>query len=264
VLSPLVISLPWVLSRNTADLECSEPTSVVKSTAILPAIASCLELSDTRSPITYATPNLLELARLYNAFRAEPLNLTSHDVWWRVIDNFAISHRFRMELEQLAKRNVSDDDVSKGSLSFLVDDGIGQMAVNLLPFFQNIVIKCGERGLIVAMRVSGLDAATSQWAQEDSNLFRRRIVVHGKTSREIVVLLHIPALPLPQDSIVNVTGAGDTLVGSMLASLLLQKKSIFSHPSLLDDAMHAGQRAAVLTLKSSHAVSPLLASMARD
>jgi pseudouridylate synthase / pseudouridine kinase len=169
-----------------------------------------------------------------------------------------------MELEQLAKRSVSDDDVSKGSLSFLVDDGIGQMAVNLLPFFQNIVIKCGERGLIVAMRVSGLDAATSQWAQEDSNLFRRRIVVHGKTSREIVVLLHIPALPLPQDSIVNVTGAGDTLVGSMLASLLLQKKSIFSHPSLLDDAMHAGQRAAVLTLKSSHAVSPLLASMARD
>jgi pseudouridine-5'-phosphate glycosidase/pseudouridine kinase len=167
-----------------------------------------------------------------------------------------------MELEQLAKRNVSDDDISKGTLSFLVDDGIAQMAVNLLPFFQNMVIKCGERGLIVAMRVSGPDATTSQWAKEHSNLFRRRIIAHGKSSREIVVLLHIPALPLPKENIVNVTGAGDTLVGSILASLLLQGAGLFSHPSLLDDAMHAGQQSALLTLQSSHAVSPLIASMA--
>jgi pseudouridylate synthase / pseudouridine kinase len=212
----------------------------------------------TRSPVAYATPNLLELAHMYNASRAEPLNLTSHDVWWRVIDNFAISHKFRMELEQLAKRNVSDEDPSKGTLSFLVDDGIAQMAINLLPFFQNLLIKCGERGLIVAMRVSGRDAMISQWAREQSNIFKRRIVSHGTSSREIVVLLHIPGLPLMKESILNVTGAGDTLVGSMLASLLLQEMSTFSHPSSLDDAMHAGQRAAVLTLQSSLTVSPLL------
>jgi pseudouridine-5'-phosphate glycosidase/pseudouridine kinase len=196
---------------------------------------------------------------MYNASRAEPLDLTSHDVWWRVIDNFAISHKFRTELEQLAKRNVSDEDLSKGTLSFLVDDGIAQMAINLLPFFQNLLIKCGERGLIVAMRISGRDAAMSQWAQEHSNLFRRRIVAHGTSSGEIVVLLHVPGLSLPKESILNVTGAGDTLVGSILASLVLQEMGTFSHPSSLDDALHAGQQAAVLTLQSCHAVSPFLA-----
>jgi pseudouridine-5'-phosphate glycosidase/pseudouridine kinase len=244
-------------------LECSEPTSIIKSTAILPAVAACLDISGpTRSPIAYATPNLRELAQIYKACREEPLDLTSYDVWWRVIDDFAISHQFRIELERLAKQNVSDEDISKGTLSFIIDDGIAQMAVNLLPFFQNLVIKCGERGLIVAMRVSRQDIARSTWAREHSNLFRRRIVAHGKSSREIVILLHIPALSLRKENIFNVTGAGDSLVGSIVASLLLQGADAFLHPSSLDDVMHAGQQAAVLTLQSNHAVSPLLASIA--
>lgn len=195
---------------------------------------------------------------MYNASRAEPLNLTSHDVWWKVIDDFAISHKFRMELEQLARRNVSDEDSSKGTLSFLVDDGIAQMAVNLLPFFQNLVIKCGERGLIVAMRVLG-HAATSEWAQEHTNLHGRRVIAHGRSTRETVVLQHIPGLSLPTENIANVTGAGDTLVGSILAALL-QNPHTLSNPCSLDNAMRAGQRAAVLTLQSHYAVSPLLSS----
>jgi pseudouridine-5'-phosphate glycosidase/pseudouridine kinase len=199
---------------------------------------------------------------MYNASRAEPLDLMSHDIWWRVIDDFAISHQFRADLEHLAKQNVSDEDLSKGTLSFVIDDGIAQMAVNLLPFFQHLVIKCGELGIIVAMRVPRQDIATSQWAQEHSNLFRRRIVAHGKSPREIVVLQHIPPLSLPKECVLSVTGAGDTLVGSILASLLLRATNTFSHPSLLDDVMHAGQQAAVLTLQSDHAVSPFLASMA--
>lgn len=217
----------------------------------------------TRSPIAYATPNLFELAQIYNASSAEPLALTSKDSWWRVIDDFAISHKFRNELEQLARRNVSDTDISKGTLSFLVDDGIAQMAVNLLPFFQNLVIKCGERGLIVVMRVSGQEASTSNWAHEHSSLLRRRIVAHGKSLQEIVVLQHIPALSLPK-KFLNVTGAGDTLVGSILASLLLQKTGVFSCPLSLEDAMHTGQQAAVLTLQSSRSVSPLLGSVVPD
>jgi pseudouridine-5'-phosphate glycosidase/pseudouridine kinase len=195
---------------------------------------------------------------MYNASRAEPLNLTSHDVWWKVIDDFAISHQFRMELEQLARRNVSDEDSSKGTLSFLVNDGIAQMAVNLLPFFQNLVIKCGERGLIVAMRVSEHDA-TSEWAREHSNLYTRRVIAHGKSARETVVLQHIPGLSLQSESIVNVTGAGDTLVGSILAALLRNPNAL-SKPCSLDNVMRIGQRAAVLTLQSNHAVSPLLSS----
>lgn len=232
----------------------SEPTSIIKSTAILPAVASCLEIAGpNRSPVAYATPNLLELAQMYHVAQAEPLDLTSHPAWWKTIDNFAISHQFRMELEQLARRNVSDVDASKGTLSFLVENGTAQMAINLLPFFQNMVIKCGERGLLVILRVSD----PSKWSREYSNIHRRRIVAHGKTAQDIVVLQHIPALPLPKESIRNVTGAGDTLVGSLLASLL-RDQDLFCHPELMTNAMQAAQAAAVATLQSHKAVSPLL------
>lgn len=238
----------------------SEPTSIVKSTSILPAVAASLGISgSTRSPIAYATPNLLELAEMYRAAHAEPLNLTLHDVWWRVIDDFAISQQFRMELERLARLNASNEDSSKGTLSFLIDDGIAQMAVNLLPFFQTLIIKCGERGLLVVMRVSGQHASTSEWAKEHSNLHERRVVAHGKSSTEMVVVQHVPGLSLPTDSILNVTGAGDTLVGSILASLLL-KPNRFSNPRSLSDTLYVGQNAAILTLQSQYAVSPVLSS----
>jgi len=163
-----------------------------------------------------------------------------------------------MNLEQLARRNVSDQDSSKGTLSFLVDEGIAQMAVNLLPFFQHLVIKCGERGVIVAMRISRQDIGTSGWAHERSNAFRRYVVSIGDTSKETVVLQHVPGLTV--ESIVNVTGAGDTLVGFLLASFV-HNPALFQHPKTLNETVNAAQRAAVLTLQSRQAVSPQLSVM---
>lgn len=190
---------------------------------------------------------------MYHAASDDTLELTSHPSWWKAIDTFGISHQFRMELGHLARRYVSDDDTSKGTLSFLVEDGTAQMAINLLPFFQNIVIKCGERGLLLVLRVSD----STHWSKEYSNVHRRRIIAHGKTEHDIVVLQHIPPLPLAKDSIGNVTGAGDTLVGSLLSSLL-HHRGMFSDPDLLTDRMHAAQAAAIMTLQSRKAVSPLL------
>ena len=242
---------------NISDIIHSEPTSIIKSTRILPAVASLLNSVQGRSPVTYATPNLLELRHMYQACRSEQTDLTSHSVWWQVIDDFGLSSRFRIELEQLARRNVSDEDGSKGTLSFLLDDGIAQMAVNLLPFFQNIVIKCGAQGLLVVMRVSGDQAQDSRWAREFTNPHKRCVVAHGKSSKEIVVLQHFVPVQVREDSIANVTGAGDSLVGSILASLL-QRPNLFANPSELRGAMDIAQQAAVLALQSQHAVSPEL------
>ncbi|KAF7985334.1 hypothetical protein HWV62_6535 [Athelia sp. TMB] len=237
---------------NTIDV-LFEPTSIVKSTSIFSAIASSPDFSAQRSPVSYATPNLLELAHMYQAARDDVFELTSHPSWWQTIDNFAISHQFRMELEHLARRPVSDEDNSKGTLSFLLADGIAQMAINLLPFFSSLIIKCGDRGLVLVLRISD----PAKWSKEYSNVHRRRIVAHGKTEQDIVVLQHIPPLPLAKDSIKNVTGAGDTLVGSLLSSLL-RHPDMFSDPDLLFNGMHAAQTAAIMTLQSRKAVSPLL------
>ncbi|KZT02641.1 indigoidine synthase A-like protein [Laetiporus sulphureus 93-53] len=245
--------------NNIADHPYSEPTSVPKSTNIYPAIAATLG-SPGRflSPISFTAPNMLELAHMYQEAVAGPFELTAQDHWWKSIDDMALGSEFRTDLEHLARMNACDQDRSKGTLDFLISNGIAQMAINLLPFFQHLVIKCGDRGVIVVMRAT--EHGATSWLQERSNVRGRYVVARNKAGTGAIVLKHYPAAVLPKEKIVNVTGAGDTLVGSMLATLL-QKPRAFGDPSSLDELIIHAQRAAVLTLQSQYAVSPALSTL---
>lgn len=221
-------------------------------------MASLLGNTDlVRAPVAFASPNLLELEQMYRIAKTEPFEFTSHPGWWAIIDKFSLGSTFQADLQHLSKIKVSESATSTGTLSFLVDRGIAQMAMNLLPIFQHLVIKCGDNGVVVAFRVSGEEVQASGWFNERSNPRRRYIVVHGNS--EIVILQHFPALDIHESSIINVTGAGDSLVGSILASLAKVPKA-FDHPQALNDAIFDAQSAAVLSLKSQLAVSPLLSS----
>ncbi|OBZ79738.1 Pseudouridine-5'-phosphate glycosidase [Grifola frondosa] len=238
-----------------------EPTSVAKSTAIFPAIAAALDTaSPYRSPIAYVTPNILELTHMYQEASAGSLELTAHQYWWRVIDSMALGSKFRMDLEQLSRRNACDEVSTNGSLSFLLENGVAQMAINLLPFFRHLIIKCGDRGIVIALRVAGDAARKSAWAAESTNIRARQVVAHNKSQQNILVLKHFPAPFVREESIINVTGAGDSLVGSMLATLA-QSPVAFEEPSALEKLVAKAQMAAVLTLQSKHAVSPALSTM---
>ena len=237
------------------DLSSSDPTSVPKSTSILPAIAACLDNGNPcRSPVTVASPNILELAEMYNAARGGSLDLITHPSWWTVLDAFALGPQFQTDLQQLAKVNASENDPNAGTLAFLVDKGIAQMSVSLLPVFRNIVVKCAELGVIAVMRISG---SNSGWAQQRSNIYGRYVIGRGTSQQETIVVQHFPALTLRQTEIVNVTGAGDSFVGSLLASIL-QNPLIFQAPQTLREAITSAQRAAVFSLQSLHAISPKL------
>lgn len=228
----------------------SEPTSVIKAVSIIPAISSTLGSNFHGSPIKFASPNLLELAELYRSARMDPWELTSHAYWWRTIDNFALGSEFRLSLEQLARQGSG----SKGrTLSFLVDQGVAQMAINLLPFFQHLVIKCGDLGVLLAMRFPA-DNPTA-WVGERTDAPRRQIVAHGKG--ESIVLKHYLAHTIDPQSVVSVTGAGDSLVGAILAALA-QDLSAFNSPESLDGVITLGQSAAIETLQSPSAVSTSL------
>lgn len=184
------------------------------------------------------------------------MDLAGLPTWWKTLDSFGLSSKFRMELDHLARLSASPHSGrTTGTLSFLTEEGIAQMAINLLPFFQHLVIKCGERGVIVVMRVS----RQTKWASEKSNIHKRYIVSSGNGNGDVVVLQHFPASHVPPESIVNVTGAGDTLVASILASLVQNPRG-FEDPELLNKIMGKAQAAAVLTLQSELAVSPLLSS----
>ncbi|EJD04074.1 uncharacterized protein FOMMEDRAFT_133422 [Fomitiporia mediterranea MF3/22] len=264
-LSPTTMSsiLKHCWSRSD-PIPSNEPTSISKSTSILPGILDHLMTSKKdgihHSPVTYAAPNTLELAHMYREANSETRGMINHRVWWEVLNNFNLGSEWRMDLEQLARRPACPIK-DKGDLSFLLKDGIAQMAVNLLPFFQNLVIKCGERGVVVVMRICGEDVDSSAWMMERSNPLRGYIVAKGLEGREIVILKHFPAIPMENDEIVSVTGAGDSLVGALSASLI-KDPTTFLDPAKLNAAMQLAQKAAVLSLHSIRAVSPLLGEQA--
>ncbi|KAH9004257.1 indigoidine synthase A-like protein [Lactarius hatsudake] len=242
--SPAVLKA-LVQHCNAKDIQSDEPTSVIKSTSILPAISSALGSDfDGDSPIKFASPNLLELAELYKCARTEPWELMSHDYWWRTVDKFSIGTEFRSSLDRLARENAG-----MGTLSFLVDRGIAQMAVNLPSVLST--------PLLLAMRFP-TDRPTA-WAGERTDIQRRQIVAHGKS--ELVVIKHYLAHEIDPQSVVSVTGAGDSLVGAILATLT-QNSSTFDTPELVDQVIALAQSAAVQTLQSPLAVSPSLSSSA--
>ena len=207
---------------------------------------------------------------MYQEACSSSLELTAHRYWWQVVDDMALGGDFRTELEHLARRsaftetNGGSAPAASGTLAFLVENGIAQMAINLLPFFQHLVIKCGERGLVAAFRVSGEDAVRgSAWALEASNVAARQLVARNAAGTSVVVLKHFPPIQVPEEKIVNVTGAGDSLVGSMLATLS-QDPDAFLSPESLDRMVAQAQLAAVYTLQSEHAVSPRLSSLSSN
>ncbi|KAJ3857815.1 indigoidine synthase A-like protein [Lentinula lateritia] len=241
--SPEIISAVVKLCTEQG-IKGSEPTSVVKSTRILQAVEN---VSSSTSPIDFISPNLIELREIFES--ANEKSLLSKPDYWIALDNFSLTSRYRMDLEHLSRVNVTDKDPSKGTLSFLLDQGAAQMAVRLLPFFRHIVIKCGDKGVLVAMRQS----RTSRWHSEQSNIQRHQIINHSDS--DTVVLSHFSALPV--ESLANVNGAGDSFVGA-LASCLVKQPNAFDSSETLTQAIGIAQRAAVLTLGSPYAVSPQL------
>jgi pseudouridine-5'-phosphate glycosidase/pseudouridine kinase len=224
----------------------------------MPAVAAADRSNLTRSPIAFASPNLAELAQMYAAAQEDALGLTAHPSWWTIIDKFSLGSDFQIDLEKLSRKNISDHGFSQETLGFLVENGVAQMAINLLPFFQNLLIKCGDCGVIVVMRITGQNIARSSWVNERSNPCSGYVVAHGK--EELLVLQHFPPLHLEADTILSVTGAGDSLVGSVLASLM-DNPDIFRDPSSLGHAVNAAQHAAVLGLQTHFPVSPELSKM---
>ena len=157
------------------------------------------------------------------------------------------------------KAGISSDEFSRlggPDGAFLSKEGIIQMTVQLLPFFQHIVVKCGERGVFVAMRVSS--SGQNKWLSATAappNPNRPIVIPSPSPSNEQLVLQWFPPHTLPKP-VVNVTGAGDSLVGSLLGSLVNAQGGVFDSPESLRGAMTKAQNAAVLSLMSEFAVSP--------
>jgi len=106
-------------------------------------------------------------------------------------------------------------------------------------------------GIRAPLRVSNLP---------ETNVKNGVVVSNGRTST--VMLKYFPAQPIEVGDIMNVTGAGDTLVGSLLASSITEGPALFEDEVKLALAINRAQKAACATLKCEEAVSPDIGRLA--
>ncbi|KZO98388.1 indigoidine synthase A-like protein [Calocera viscosa TUFC12733] len=234
-----------------------EPTSTIKCTRILDCFATQLK-TQGQQRLDFMSPNALEAQTLYENARSR--GLYSCDTWWTAMEHMSLDDRYRSELDALCRQEVHNEaQLGNEDLSFLLKDGLIQMATHLLPFVRCIFVKLGNRGALFVGHLNVEDSIAAGWQVLSSNPQRRLVVAHGKNGTTVVQ--HFKPEPLPASIPFNSTGAGDSFSGAILAALLRVQLNL--DLGNIAEAVRLAQHCATLTLRSDNAVAPEI-SQTRD
>ena len=226
----------WLREGRAAGANLAlEPVSVEKSKRLF------TEVPDSReTPIfpnhflDIATPNALELASMHEA--AREAGLLEREDWFSVIDS--------MDLSTMGSRNILEHLTSAS----LVDAGIPQQSIQLLPFIPCIITTLGDRGVLLTQLLRPDDDRLTSPTAAPYLLSRS---VNGNDVVGGVYMRLFPAVEeVPSQRIISVNGVGDTFLGVLIAGLTKLQQS------RVEDLIDIAQRGSVMTLKSKEAVSP--------
>ena len=182
---------------------------------------------------TLSTPNTHELLALHDYAAAR--NLFETPAWFRVIDALGIpSSGLRVPL-------------SVATTPAIVDAGIPQMAIKLLPFVPTLLVKLGSQGVLVVKLLK--PDAEELYAQihRPYVLARKGNGDEGAEVGGLYVRLFGTERVLKGEEVVSVNGIGDTFAGVLAAALVGGRT--------LAEAVSVAQKAAGLSLQSAEAVS---------
>jgi pseudouridine-5'-phosphate glycosidase/pseudouridine kinase len=233
----------WLGAAKSAGAKVAyEPVSAAKSQRLFYPLSSTMG-KDARAPlgvfpshnVDLATPNQHELAAMHSA-AAKNLYLERQD-WWTAIDSLGISSAGARD-RFIALTNKK-----------LVEEGIPQRSIQILPFIPTIITKLGAQGLLVT-RLLGADHPDLREPDIAKYILSR--CNNGNAEIGGVYMRLYPASEvMKQGEIVSVNGVGDTFLGVLVAGLARGAR-------LDEELIGIAQRAAVLTLKSGESVSPRL------
>ncbi|KAL9638664.1 MAG: hypothetical protein Q9204_001416 [Flavoplaca sp. TL-2023a] len=184
--------------------------------------------------VSLATPNNLELASMHAA--ARKAELFEREDWWQLVDAMGLSSSGSRE----KLTSITNND--------LVDKGIPQQSIQLLPFIPTILTKLGAKGVLMTQMLRPGDDRLSSPAHA------RYVLSHADPSHPsiggIYMRLFPPAEKVQAAEVTSVNGAGDTFLGIIIAGLARDR------PKTLIDLIQIAQKGSVMSLKSKEAVSP--------
>jgi pseudouridylate synthase / pseudouridine kinase len=233
--SPLLLSHIISIANKDQIKVAFEPVSVPKSTRIFqpdPQIVTP-DAVVPRHRISLATPNIFELETMYQRMRE--MSFFDSPEWWEAINNLEMSSAGSRD------RLVSITNVE------LVDKGIPQQMIQLLPYIPNLVVKLGPQGCLLTYLLPQGDPALS--APESAPYLLGRSTSARSVVGGVYMRLFSPTEVVRQEEIVSVNGVGDTMLGVLMAGLV-------QDGARLEDLISVAQQGAVHTLKSAAAVSP--------
>lgn len=233
--SPQLLSQIVSIAREHHVKVAFEPVSMQKSMRLFDSEAKIITANATipRHRISLATPNVFELETMYTTARERMLFESSE--WWGAINGFEMSSA------------GSRDKLVIMTNAGLVDKGIPQQMIQLLPFIPNLVVKLGEHGCLLAYLLPPGDPCLSD--PDSAPYILSRTTSESSLVGGVYMRLFPPAKSIQQEEIISVNGVGDTMLGVLMAGLARDGKR-------LENLIPVAQQAAVLTLKSAAAVSP--------
>lgn len=241
----------WLSSTKTSSRKTHitfEPVSTSKSTNLfhLPSKLHTLSTFPNNS-IDLTTPNAYELNAMYTAGR-ETGTFDSKS-WWSIIDALGIPHSgARAQMTFATNRR-------------LVDEGIPQQTIQLLPFIPTVCCKLGAEGVLLTQLLPAGDERLSDGAYAPYILSRCANGTEESVGVGGVYMRLFPAVEeVKAEDVVSVNGVGDTFAGTIVAGLAgaVEKGK---KGARVEDFIDVAQRAAVLTLKSKESVSPGLGTL---
>ncbi|KAJ3336173.1 hypothetical protein HDU93_003488 [Gonapodya sp. JEL0774] len=207
-------AMRYILRRTSSmSIPCLfEPTSVPKSVRLIEALGVAGEEdANMIGAVRYVSPNAIELRAMAEAVKTKWIEM-------------GVEEKSKMADE--AMRTFEELEPILQDIPTLLPD-----VITLHSFFTHsrftLLTKLGAHGLLLTQRVPHND----EGAEPCKLRFK-----------------HVPARPVT--NIVSVTGAGDTLVGCVIAGV-----ATFGPDHKLDDVVHAGVRAAAMTVGAKTAVA---------
>ena len=234
--------LKWLDIAKASGVKVAfEPVSTVKSRrAFSASIQRGISLAAVPNHlISLATPNALELSSMHDA--ASDAGLFDTEDWWRVISYIGLSS------------SGSRDKLVSATNDLLVDQGVPQQSIRLLPFIPCILVTLGERGVLMTqMLLPGDDRLT---CPDAAPYILSRSTDGNNVIGGVYMRLFPPVEIVSSDEVISVNGVGDTFLGVIIAGLTREK------PKNIVDLVDIAQRGSVMTLKCKEAVSPVISTL---
>ncbi|KAL6707811.1 hypothetical protein ACN47E_003711 [Coniothyrium glycines] len=230
-------------ARHSQTTTIFEPVSTAKAVRIFPADTDPSPGQTTpftsSSIVDIITPNTHEITALHDL--ADQASYFSSTQWFSVIDAMGIpSSGARVSLTLATNTHI-------------VDRGIPQQAIKLLPFFPTILTKLGPEGVLLTKLLTTdapelFDDSERQFVIARSQIAENKAEVGG-----LYVRLFPTERVLPPEEVVSVNGIGDTFCGALAVGLAKGRK--------VQHVIDFAQRAAGLSLKSRESVSAELTTL---